>query len=195
MKAKSAALAVANPVTRESSNDIWKRWSDERAERDRRDRLRHRAMAKAETEEGIYHVEIARLIAQHHGQAVCPEWRYLRDLIGRQFSKILHQQPEMRERDVKAREKIVTALFEALPLHLRPALMELRTLLELVTVARESTTALIMFEMGRASGFQQAIRDPRVQLAPMADRKLLAPAPRQRDPLRLHDGTEEGGAR
>ena len=187
--ADTSALAPANPVTGESSQEIWRRWSLERAEHDRQERVREKAAANAESEEGVYAVEIARYVAEHHAQGVCPEWRYLRDLIGKPFTRILRQQPEMRQRDVQSRERIIAGLFEALPLHYRPALAELRTVMELIATARESTTFLLGFELGRQAGRQQTLRDPRVMLAPMADRKLLAPArQRTRTALRLTDG-------
>ena len=49
----------------------------------------------------------------------------------------------MRQRDVKGGEQILVALFNALPAHLHGALSELRTVMKLVGVARESTTFLL----------------------------------------------------
>ena len=105
------------------------------------------------------------------------------------MGRILREQPEMRARDVKAREQIITALFNALPLHLHGALSELRTLIELVSTARESTTFLLGFELGREAGRLGAIRDPRVMLAPDPPRRAALPAADA--PLRL---TMKGGA-
>ena len=79
----------------------------------------------------------------------------------------------MRQKDVKAREQIIVALFNALPAHLHGALSELRTLIELVSLARESAAFLIAFEIGREAGRQQAFRDPRVMLAPQPERRAL----------------------
>ena len=165
--------AVANPGTGETSKEVWHRWSLERTARDRKERLREKAMADAESERAIYSVEIARFVAQHHAQAACPEWRYLRELVQQEYGRILREQPEMRQKDVKAREQIIVALFNALPAHLHGALSELRTLIELVSLARESAAFLIAFEIGREAGRQQAFRDPRVMLAPQPERRAL----------------------
>ena len=70
------------------------------------------------------------------------------------------------------------------------ALSELRTVMELVGMARECTTFLLGFEIGRADGRQEAFRDPRVILAPQPERRAL-PAKNERaavdtvEPLRL----------
>ena len=79
------------------------------------------------SERAIYPIEIARAVAHRHGPDVCPSWRDLRDLIHEEFGRVLREQPEMRQRDVKAREQIIVALFNGLPAHLQGALSELRT--------------------------------------------------------------------
>jgi hypothetical protein len=163
----------ANPVTGESSRDIWKRWSRERAERDQKEHIREVATAKAQTEQGIYAVEIAREIASQYASGIAPEWRYLRDLCTPLFAKILRQQPEMRY--AEKRERLFNDVFGELPEHMRGALTELRTLLELVSIARESTAFLIAFEIGRESGRRDAFRDPRVQLLPEPQRRTPLP--------------------
>jgi hypothetical protein len=100
----------------------------------------------------------------------------------------------MRQRDVKAREQILIALFNGLPHHLHGALSELRTVMELVATARECTTFLLGYEIGREAGHRLALRDPRVMLAPEPQRCALPVAADAM--LRLHDGsTEKGGAR
>lgn len=184
--------AVVHRVITESADEAWQRWSQERAEQARQQHLAETAAAKAETERGIYPVEIARNVAQTYAHAACPEWRYLKDLIGREFGSILREQPEMRQRDVRARERIIVALFDALPRHMHGALGELRTVLELVTVAREAAAFLIGFEIGREAGHRAALRDPRVMLAPTADRKHLEghEHPGSSGPLRLTLGDE-----
>ena len=63
------------------------------------------------------------------------------------------RRPEgVRRRDVRAREQIIVALFNGLPAHLHGALSELRTVLELVSMARETTTFLLGYEIGREAG-------------------------------------------
>jgi len=192
MPRKPRQEPVANPATDETSKDMWRRWSAERLERERQERIRKQALNDAETEHGIYPIEIARQVAAHQAQGACPEWRYLKDLIQEQYGRILRQQPEMRQRDVLAREKIIVALFEGLPAHLHGALSELRTVMDLVAIARESSAFLLGFEIGRASGRQDAIRDPRVMLAPEPERRALSAGPshRQPEPLRLHSADE-----
>jgi hypothetical protein len=164
---------------------MWHRWSVERAERERKERLRERAMAEAESERGIFAIEIARKVAEHHAQGACPEWRFLKDLIAGDFGRVLRQQPEMRQKDVKAREQIIVALFNGLPAHLHGALSELRALIELVSIARESTAFLFGYEIGRDAGRTGALRDPRVMLAPTPARRALPAPSGQGEPLRL----------
>lgn len=180
-----------HPLTGESSTDTWKRWSQERAERDRLEQLRQTALNQADTERGIYPVEIARYVAQHHAQGACPEWRYLKDLCAQEFGRILREQPEMRQRDVQSRERIITALFGALPAHMQGALSELRTVMELVATARESAAFLMAFEIGREAGRRDALRDPRVMLAPSPQRRALPPHPEEPGTLRLHIHDED----
>jgi hypothetical protein len=129
---------TANP-TGETSKEMWHRWSVERLERERTKRIKAQAEADAYMARAIYPVEIARSVAQQQARGACPEWRYLKDLIAEQYGRILREQPEMRQRDVKAREQIVVALFNGLPAHLHGALSELRTVMDLVGTAREST--------------------------------------------------------
>jgi hypothetical protein len=177
----------ANPMTGETSKEIWHRWSVERAAKERNERLREQAMAEAESERGIYAIEIARQAAQHHAQGACPEWRFLKDLLAEDFGRVLRQQPEMRQKDVKGREQIIVALFNALPAHLHGALSELRSLIELVSIARESTAFLFGYELGREAGRQGALRDPRVMLAPTPERHALpSHEPEPDQGLRLH---------
>jgi hypothetical protein len=196
-------ITVADPATGETSAEtsdaIWQRWARERTERERGEKMQAQARADAYSERAIYSIEIARAVAQHQAPGVCPSWRELRDLIRKEYGRILREQPEMRQRDVKAREQIIVALFNGLPAHLHGALSELRTVIELVGMAREATTFLLGFEIGRASGRQDALRDPRVMLAPEPQRRAL-PAPDNRsdiassEPLRLHAADENGGA-
>ena len=165
--------AVANPVTGEDSREIWQRWSQERTERDHQERILETAVARAQSERGIYAVEIARHVAQEHAQGCCPEWRYLRDLCREDFARILREQPEMRL--ASRREVLMNAVFAELPEHMRGVLAELRKLLELVSLARESAAFLIAFETGREAGRRDALRDPRVMLAPDPARRSLPP--------------------
>jgi hypothetical protein len=189
---RALSPAIANPATGETSKEIWHRWSVERHERERGERIRARALAGDASERAIYSTEIARAVAQAHTDAACPEWRYLKDLISTEYGRILREQPEMRQRDVKAREQIIVALFNALPSHLHCALTELRTLIELVSMARETTTFLLGYEIGREAGRRGALRDPRVMLAPDPMRRALPEGPAM---LRIHAAYEEGGAR
>lgn len=152
------------------------------------------ARADAYAERAIYPIEIARTVAQRHGQDLCPAWRELKDLIREEYGRILKEQPEMRQRDVKAREQIIVALFNGLPAHLQGALSELRTVIELVSVAREATAFLIGFEIGRECGRQNVLRDPRVMLAPEPTRRALPASSQIVEPLRLHAGEPKGDA-
>ncbi len=188
---KPRQKALANPATGETSDDVWRRWSADRLERERADKMKLQARADAYAERAIYPIEVARTVAIEHGQDVCPSWRDLKDLIREEYGRILKEQPEMRQRDVKAREQIIVALFNGLPAHLHGALSELRTVIELVGTAREAAAFLIGFEIGRESGRQNILRDPRVMLAPEPTRRAL---PSGDQLLRLHAGDEEGGA-
>jgi hypothetical protein len=168
-------------------------------ERERADKMAAQARNDAYSERGIYPVEIARSVAMRHGQDVVPSWRDLKDLIREEYHRILREQPEMRQRDVKAREQIIVALFNGLPAHLHGALSELRVVMDLLGTARESTAFLLGFEIGKQTGQQTILRDPRVMLAPEPTRRLLhATGSRSElvasEPLRLHAGDEEGGA-
>lgn len=179
---------IANPATGETSQEIWHRWSVDRINRERQERLKTEAEAQALTERGIYPIEIARAIALGAAQGTCPEWRYLKDLIAEDFGRILKRQPEMRQRDVHAREQIIVALFNGLPKHLHGALSELRTVLELVSTAREASAFLVGYEVGRESGRRDAFRDPRVTLAPARTTRKALPGAVDRapsGPLRL----------
>lgn len=187
---KPRSEPIANPTTGETSKGMWHRWSLERLERERQEKLKADAAAQAYTERAIFTIEIARAVAQLHGQTVCPEWRYLKDLIAEEYGRILREQPEMRQRDVKAREQIITALFNGLPAHLQGALSELRTVMDLVGMARESTAFLLGFELGREAGRQNILRDPRVMLAPEPTRRAL-PDVKVVSPLRLHAADED----
>lgn len=186
----------ANSATSETSDQTWRRWSVERIERERGERMQAQARADEFTERGIWSVEIARKVAMEQAHGACPGWRELKPLIQEAYGKILREQPEMRQRDVRAREQIIIALFNGLPAHLHGALSELRTVLELVGTARETTTFLLGYEIGRASGRQDAIRDPRVMLAPEPERRALPPIPVEHHypssngSLRLHAGDE-----
>ncbi|MGB2715962.1 MAG: hypothetical protein WBC51_17400 [Vicinamibacterales bacterium] len=179
----------ANPITGESSREQWKRWSQERTEKDRREHIREVAAAKAHTEQGIYAVEIAREIAAMYASGIAPEWRYLRDVCRERFAKILRQQPELRY--AEKRERLFNAVVAELPAHMRGVMGELRTLLELVSIARESTAFLIAFEIGREAGRRDALRDPRVMLAPSPQRRALPPHPEEPRTLRLHIHDED----
>lgn len=161
-----AAVVIANPATGETSEQVWKRWSQDRAERERQEELRAKAVAQEQTEAAIFAVETARLIGEKYLAGAAPDWRLMKPLCSREFQNIVRQMPEMRQRDVKSREQIITALFGALPAHMHGALTELRTVIELVSVAREAAAFLVGFETGRASGRRDAFRDPRVQLLP-----------------------------
>lgn len=177
----------ANPVTGETSREQWKRWSQERAERDRLEHIREVAAAKAQSEQGIYAVEIAREIATRYASGIAPEWRYLRDMVPQLAAKILRQQPEMKY--AQKRERLFSAVFAELPEHMRGVLTELRALLELVSVARESTAFLIAFEIGREAGRRDALRDPRVMLAPNPEPRALLPAATSKDSPPTPDGS------
>jgi hypothetical protein len=196
MAPKKRSEPVANPATGETSDEVWRRWSSERLERERGERMKAQARADEYAERAIYPIEIARHVAQQHGHDVCPSWRELKDVIREEYGRILREQPEMRQRDVKAREQIIVALFNGLPAHLQGALSELRTVLELVGTAREATSFLLGFEIGRETGRQGMLRDPRVMLAPDPERRALLTAPDSKpkpnhEPLRLTDGSEE----
>jgi len=91
----------------------------------------------------------------------------------------------MRQRDVKAREQIIVALFNGLPAHLHGALSELRTVRDLVGMARESTAFLFGFELGQFAGRQNILRDPRLMLAPQPERRALLTS---RDTLKPNHG-------
>jgi hypothetical protein len=87
------------------------------------------------------------------------------------FAKILRQQPEMKY--AQKRERLFNAVVAELPEHMRGVMTELRALLELVSIARESTAFLIAFEIGRESGRRDALQDPCVMLAPNPERRAL----------------------
>ena len=71
------------------------------------------------------------------------------------------------------------------------ALSELRTALDLVGTAREATAFMFGFEIGRESGRQNVLRDPRVMLAPEPARRALPSGQQVIEPLRLHAADEE----
>ena len=58
--------AVGNPCG-DTNKQIWHRWSLERAERDRQERLRRQADRQAASEWTVYPIEMARDVAQAHG--------------------------------------------------------------------------------------------------------------------------------
>src|SRR3712207_2418239 len=103
----------ANPATGETSEQIWKRWSEERSAREREEQLRAAAAAQAQTEAALYAIETARMIAEKYLSGAPPDWRLVKPLCRVEFANILRQQVEMRQRDVQSRERIITALFGA----------------------------------------------------------------------------------
>jgi hypothetical protein len=59
---------TTNPATGETETETWRRWSDERAERERLQKSKVQAEADAYTERAIFTIEIARAVAQQHGR-------------------------------------------------------------------------------------------------------------------------------
>ncbi len=124
----------------------WSEWSEQHE----RDRLaREAADVQKRLSTPIWPREQAAKLAQETARIGVPDWRLLRDEHRGDVARILREQPELQQRDVKQRDHLLNAIFRSLPSHLQPTLSDLRLLWEQVIIAHEATAYLIGIETGR----------------------------------------------
>lgn len=170
-----------NPAERclsESSRDVWSRWSVDRERRE----IQKRVNAEQERREAenlpIYPRECAERIAQDTA-AVAPDWRHFRPTLGPAWGRLLKAQPELAPDLTRTREATITAVFAAVPTHLRQSVTELRTLIDLMLMAHEAAAYVVGFEAGKLYERTDVDRDGR------HDKRRRRPPRREAGELRL----------
>jgi hypothetical protein len=142
-----------NPTTtvdplRESSAEVWARWSRESAMRDAVERRKIAVANREMATKAIYPRECAERLAEDLKQ-VAPDWRHARPTLGPEWGRLLQQQPEMAPELTKRREAIITTLFNHTPPEFHRAIQDLRTLIDYMLIAHEAAAYTVGFESGR----------------------------------------------
>lgn len=119
------------------SRDVWNRWSEDRARREIQKRINTEQAAREAADQPLYPRECAERIAQDTA-AVAPDWRHIRPTLGPAWGRLLKAQPELAPDLTRQREAVITAVFAAVPSHLRESVRDLRTLIDLLLTAHES---------------------------------------------------------
>jgi hypothetical protein len=124
-------------------------WSEWSAQHERQRIANETAEVQKRIGTPIYPREMAVKLAADTARIGVPDWRLLRDEHRGDVARILREQPELHQRDMRQRDQLLRAVFDHLPAHLRPVLSDLRVLWDVLIVAHEATAYLIGVETGR----------------------------------------------
>lgn len=175
--------AAVAPLT-ESSADVWRRWGQDRQEREIWKLVASETHNQALTGP-IYPRELAEAIAKATAKMV-PDWRLLKTEHPAWSRKLAAQQPEMQIREVQQYSPLVQMITSNLPGHIRPLVADLEAIVELRAVAREAAAFLIGCEVGRQQ--QQMYVDARGRLVKRHDPRPESQNSTDPSPFRLHLG-------
>lgn len=139
--------AVVSPLA-EDSAATWARWSEDRAERERAERIEVEAKGQTALDRAVYSREIAEAIADDAAKQI-PDWRLLRPEVAAAFIRIVRQQPEYRQREIQQHDSVMRLIEDNLPAHIRPLVRDVHTITELITLAREAAAFLVGHATGR----------------------------------------------
>jgi hypothetical protein len=177
------AVAV-NPLT-ETEAETWKRWSQDRQQRQLEKQAEAIASNEAMKTAAIYPRELAQAIAHDAAHAVIPDWRLLRTEHGGLLKRLIAQQPEWRLREIQQYGPLVRLIADNLPVHIRPLVADLETIIELRAVAREAAAFFVGMETGRRLAQQHVDGQGRLRGSRRAVRKP-GTSPSPDTALRLH---------
>ena len=143
-----AVTAASAPIDSDFAPAVRADWSEWSKEHERKRIAHNIAITQAATDKAIYPREIAETIADDYVKQV-PDWRLLRPEIGAAFGRIVKQQPEWQQPEIKRRSDILHMIRENLPRHIRPLVQDLELLLDLVSQAQEASAYLVGYCVGR----------------------------------------------
>lgn len=135
-------------VLSETSADVWRRWSQDRAIRAQQRAINAEAERREAANLPIYPRECAMRLAEDT-RTVAPDWRHMRPTLGAAWGRLLKAQPELAPDLTKQREATVTAVFNSVPLHLQASVTDLRQLIDLLLMGHEAAAYHVGFEAGR----------------------------------------------
>lgn len=173
------------------SREVWARWARDREAREVQRTINAELEARDAANLPIYPRECAERIAEDM-QTVAPDWRHIRPTLGPAWRRLLKAQPELSPELVAQREATITAVFNAVPRHLRGSVDDLRTLIDLLLAGHETAAYLVGFESGRL--VERVREDARGRVRTSSRPQVTRATTDDNDGLRLHAG-EKGGAR
>jgi hypothetical protein len=146
------AAKPADPL-RDSSADVWARWSRDREQRRVEALMRLEAENRALMTAPLYPHECAQRCAEDSRRFV-RDWRAIRPQLGAAWGKLLKAQPELSPEMTRQRRDVLNAIVNSLPAHLRSAAGEMHTMIDLMLTAHEAAAYHVGFEAGKLDADQ-----------------------------------------